>query len=572
MAGARPVRAALLVALAAAQSLGCARRGSPPAAPAELVLRGAAVYTAAPSHSGATAVAVRAGRLVYVGSDSGVARWVGPATRVADLSSRMILPGFHDSHVHPISGGIGLGECDLSELPDVRSVTDSISRCAARSLKAPWVRGNGWELPVFPGANPSRQLLDSVVPDRPAYFAAADGHSAWVNSRALAAAGIARMTRDPRGGRIERNARGEPTGTLRERAIELMDSALPPYTPEERIAGLRRALGEAARLGITSLYEANATEAELTTYAELDRRGELTARVVAAQHVSAMEGLEQVVQLAEARARLKGIRYFRLLGAKIFADGVIEAETAALLEPYVGRGANRGQAGLEPEPFSRLVTALDSAGFQVHVHAIGDRAVRWSLDALERAAAANGAHDRRPLIAHLQMIDPSDVPRFKALGVIANFQPFWAYADGYIVDLTIPKLGPARSSRLYPIGTVARSGALVVGGSDWSASTLDPLAAIQVGITRLGLEDAGGTPWLPGERVGLDTLLEAYTINGAYALQQERETGSLEVGKAADLIVLDRDLRAIPPTEIHKAKVLLTLLEGREVYRSADLP
>jgi predicted amidohydrolase YtcJ len=249
---------------------------------------------------------------------------------------------------------------------------------------------------------------------------------------------------------------------------------------------------------------------------------------------------------------------------------VIETKMAALLAPYVGSGNNRGPANLEPDAFNQLVTALDSAGFQVHIHAIGDRAVRWSLDTLEHAATANGPRDRRPQIAHLQIIDTADVPRFKALGVIADFQPLWAYAD-HIVDLTIPKLGPERSGRLYPIGSVARTGAVVVGGSDWSVSSLDPLDAIQVGMARLGPDVAGGTTWIPGQRLGLDTLLQAYTANGAYAMQQERETGTLEVGKAADLVVLERDLRAIAPSEIHNVKVLLTLLEGREVYRSPGM-
>jgi predicted amidohydrolase YtcJ len=259
------------IAAAAAGVLGCTGKTAP-VAPADLVLRGAAVYTAAPSHVRATAVAIRAGRLVYVGTDSGVARLIGAKTRVVDLPGRMILPGFHDSHVHPITAGIELGECSLSELAELRDVTDSIARCAAQR-RGQWVRGGGWALPLFPDANPSRQLLDRLVPNQPAYLTAADGHSAWVNSRALAAAGISRATRDPKGGRIERDARGEPSGTLRESAMALMAAVLPPYTREERIAGLRRALAEAAQVGITSMYEASALEPELAAYAELDRAG-----------------------------------------------------------------------------------------------------------------------------------------------------------------------------------------------------------------------------------------------------------------------------------------------------------
>lgn len=556
-------------ALAAGFALtGCADSASPPKGEADLVLRGAAVYTAAPSVSGATAVAVRDGRLVYVGSDSGVARWIGPTTRVADLAGRMVLPGFHDSHVHPIESGIDLGECQLPDVPNRRAITDSIRACAAQHPEAPWVRGAGWGLPLFRNANPSRHLLDSLVPDRPAFLVAADGHSAWANSKALAAAGITRETPDPPRGRIERDASGAPSGTLREAAVGLMSKALPPRTHEEQVAGLRRALAEAARLGITSMYEASAHEAELAAYAELDRKGELTARVIAAQYVNPAEGPAQVARLVELRERYKGTKYFRPLGAKIFADGVIEAQTAAVLRPYLGHGDNRGVANLEPAEFNRLAAALDSAGFQIHIHAIGDRGVRWSLDALEYTTQTNGPRDRRPLIAHLELIDPADIPRFRTLGVIADFQLIWAFADSYIKELTVPVLGAARSAHLYPIGSVARTGALVVGGSDWSVTSLNPLEAIEVGVRRLEPNDTVSSPWLPTERVGLDTLLLAYTANGAYAQQQERETGTLEVGKAADLIILDRDLLAIPAAQIHEAKVLLTLLEGREVYRA----
>jgi predicted amidohydrolase YtcJ len=556
---------------AAALALGCTKAAEPPGGAADLVFRHGPVYTATRDGAGATAVAVRGGRIVYVGSDSGVARWVGSRTRVTDLAGRLLLPGFHDSHVHPVSSGIDLGECQLTDLPNLRAVTDAITRYAADHPDAKWIRGSGWALPLFPKANPSRRLLDSLVPDRPALLVAADGHSAWANTKALAAGGVTRATKDPPRGRIERDPSGEPSGTLRESAIGLVSKAIPPYTRDDYVAGLRRALVEAAKFGITSMYEASANEEELAAYSELDRRGQLTARVIAAQYVDPARGPAQVAPLAARRELYKGNRYFRPIGAKIFADGVIESGTAALLQPYVGREHDRGIANLEPAAFNSLVTALDSAGFQVHIHAIGDRGVRWSLDALEAAARANGPRDRRPLIAHLQMIDPADVPRFKALGVIADFQPLWAYEDSYIKDLTIPVLGPERSSRLYPIGSVARTGAVIAGGSDWSVTSLNPLEAIQVGVTRLGLDDSTGAAWLPDERVGLDTLLLAYTANGAYAQQQEKETGTIELGKAADLVVLDRDIRTVPPIQIHRAKVLLTLLEGREVYRAGEL-
>ncbi|HTG54240.1 MAG TPA: amidohydrolase family protein, partial [Gemmatimonadaceae bacterium] len=275
-------------------------------------------------------------------------------------------------------------------------------------------------------------------------------------------------------------------------------------------------------------------------------------------------GAEQVPRLIAQRTRYT-TGHVRATAAKIYADGVIEAKTAALLEPYVGTD-DRGPAERTPASMDSLVTALDRAGFQVHIHAIGDRAVRMSLDAFAAARAANGVRDSRHQIAHLEMIDTLDVPRFAQLGVLANFQPLWAYRDSYVHDLTEPVIGPERSSRLYPLGSVARTGGTIVAGSDWNVSSINPLEAIQVAVTRRDPDGPPGPPWLPAEVVSLDRILAAYTIVGARANFQENETGSITVGKAADLIVLDHDLTAISPFEIHATHVLLTMLEGRVVF------
>jgi hypothetical protein len=443
-----------------------------------------------------------------------------------------------------------------------------IGSCAKAHPELKWIRGAGWQLPIFPEANPRRELLDSLVPDRPAFFESADGHSAWVNSRALALAGITRDTKDPPNGRIERDPRtGEPSGTLRESAKSLVEDSLPPYTAEERLAGLRRALVVANRAGLTSLYEAHASEAYLAAYQTLDNQDSLTARVVAALNTEENGGPAQIPAMVALRDKYRS-PHFKVVAAKIFADGVIESGTAALLEPYLLRHGDRGHANLEPPAFDSLAIALDKAGFQIHIHAIGDRAIRWSLDAIEAAERANGMHDARPIIAHLQLIDPADIPRFRRLGVIADFQPLWAYADDYITKLTEPQLGPARSRWDYPIGSVVRSGAVVVAGSDWSVSSLNPIEGMQVAITRRGLDAGPGPAWIPEEVVDLPTIIAAYTINAAYAFGQERETGSLEVGKAADLVVLDHNLFEMAPDQLHTVKVVMTVMEGRVVYKS----
>jgi hypothetical protein len=521
-----------------------------------------------PQRPEATAIAIRGGRIAYVGGDERVARSIGPGTRVIELEGRLVLPGFHDTHVHPVTGGIELGECDLNEAEDRAAVLAMVRECARQAPLGAWIRGGGWQLPLFPGANPGRLLLDSLVGDRPAYLSAADGHSAWVSSAALAAAGVTRATPDPPNGRIERDARGEPSGTLRESAMALVSRVLPEYTAEDYVAGLRRGLAMANRFGITSLHEASADERILEAYATLERAGELTARVIASLRVDLDAGAGEVERLAALRERYTA-RLLRPVAAKIFADGVIEARTAALLAPYVGAPGDSGTLNLSPDHFRRLARSLDSAGFKVHVHAIGDRAIREAFDALQHARQRNGRFRRRHILSHIQLFHPEDIPRFASLGVVASFQPLWAYADQYITELTEPVLGAERSRWLYPIASVVRTGAVVAAGSDWSVSSMNPLLAIQVAMTRRPPDTTVGPAWIPEERVDLATMVAAYTINGAIASDDSAETGSLAVGKAADLIVLDRDLFALPPHETHRARVLLTMLEGRIVHEDA---
>ncbi|MHB1328019.1 MAG: amidohydrolase [Gemmatimonadales bacterium] len=539
-----------------------------PARPADLVLRSVAVYTMAAPDT-AEAVAIRAGRIVYVGDNAGADKLIGDSTEVLDLAGRMVLPSFRDTHVHPQSG-VELGECQLGTLPTAAAILDSVQRCVANTPRGSWVRGHGWQLPVFPDANPHKQLLDSIAPDHPVVLVAADGHSAWVNSRALAVAGIDRHTADPAGGRIERGPSGDPSGTLRESAADLVARQLPKRTEAELREGIRRALAIANGYGITAVHDASVGPDALAVYAALDRDGELTARVVAAQRVDPDGHLGQVDSLAARRKRFAGTRYFRADAAKLFADGVIEAGTAALLEPYTN-SASRGDANFRDGQLDSLVAALDRARIQIHIHAIGDRAVRRSLDAIERARGSRKTLSQPPILAHIQLIDSADISRFASLGVVAAFQPLWAYADEYITQLTEPVLGPERSRWLYPIASVARTGAVVAAGSDWSVSSLNPLEAIQVALTRRPLGASTDSAWLPTERVDLTTMLRAYTINGARAAGEEERTGSLEVGKAADLIVVDRNLYRVPAAEIHQARILLTLLDGQSVYRHRAL-
>ncbi len=551
-----------LLALTATILLSCT--GESPR-PADLVLRGGAVYTVNAARSWATAIAVRDGRIVYVGGDSIPPGFIGPRTEVVELEGGMVLPGFQDAHVHPAIGGAELGECPITKLMSVAAVLDSIRSCARARPDLPWVRGGGWQLPLFPAANPSKALLDQAVPDRPAVFEAMDGHSFWVNSRALALAGITRDTPDPPNGRIERDPRTrEPSGTLRESAMDLVYEVLPERTKAELSAGLEKAQREANRFGITSVFAADEGEAELETYVAADRAGKLTLRVVAASDAGEGE-VDSVVAGVRALRTRYATPHVRPIAVKLYQDGVIEARTAAMLAPYLDRRGDAGTPNYDQPTLDRLTSALEREGFQIHVHAIGDRAIRMTLDAFEQARTRNGARDARHAIAHLQVIDPADIPRFRALGVVANFEAFWANGDEYLTVLAEPGLGPERSRWQYPIASVVQSGAVVSGGSDWSVSSLNPLDAIEVGITHRQIGQTGA-PWNPQERVDLPTMIALYTINAAYALHQDEETGSIETGKLADLVVLDRNLFELPSDSIHTAKVTRTLLEGRTVY------
>jgi predicted amidohydrolase YtcJ len=546
--------------------LACAQEGRT----ADLILRHGAIYTMDAARRWVESVAVANGRIIFAGPDAGVRKLSGPSTKVVDLGGRMVLPGFHDSHVHLVEGGVDMSLCNVKSVATPQGVLAEIRKFAAAHPDKPWITGSGWDLPVFPEGNPRKEQLDEAVSDRPAYIESADGHSGWANSKALALAGITKDTPDPAGGRIERDiVTKQPTGTLRESARELVTSRIPPATAEENAAGLKRAVEFANSLGIVSVQEADAGDEILTAYQALDIRGQLTLRAVAALRTDPRKGDEQVAGLLERRAKFSGKR-MRATAVKIFADGVIESGTAALLDPYLNRNGGRGELNFEPDRLARFVTRLDHEGFQVHIHAIGDRAIRVSLDAHEAAQKVNGRRDARHHIAHLELIEPEDIPRFRDLGVVANFQPLWAFADPYIKDLTLGPLGPDRSRWLYPIASILKSGAVMAAGSDWPVTSLNPIEAIQVAVTRRGSTEPEGPAWIPEEKIDLPAILAAYTINGAYLNHEDKETGSLEVGKAADMIVLSRDLFKIPQGKIHEAKVLLTLLEGQEVFRAPE--
>ena len=536
-------------------------------APADLVFQNGSIYTVDGARSWARAVAVRAGRIVFVGSDEGTAELIGPSTQVVDLDDRLMLPGFQDVHIHPIGGGIEAAACDLNGLTTLEEYLEAIRTYAAENPDEEWILGGGWSMSVFgPGANASRKLIDEIVPDRPVFLSSADGHSAWVNSRALEVAGITAETPDPADGIIDREPGGrEPMGSLQEGAIYLVRAHAPPVNLEARMAGLQYSIEMLNNYGITSIQDANVDEEDLKAYRALDDRGELSLRVVGSQWWDRERGTEQIGQFRTLREQYTKGRV-RATTVKIMQDGVMENFTAAMLEPYDGKGDTRGIPMVEPEALKTAVTALDAEGFQVHFHAIGDAAIRQSLDAVAAALRENGNLGHRHHISHLELIDPADVPRFRELDVVANFQPLWAFADSYITDLTVPFIGPERARWLYPIASVHRSGGMIAFGSDWSVSTANPFHEIEVAVTRMGPSGETTEPFLPEERIDLPLALAAFTINAAYVNTSDHDTGSVEVGKYADLIVLDRNLFDIRPEEISDTGVLMTMIEGQVVH------
>jgi predicted amidohydrolase YtcJ len=519
---------------------------------------------------GADAIAVAGGRIVAVGRRRDVRELVGPGTELLELEGNTVLPGFQDAHIHPIHGGLLRGRCDLHDLPDAAAYPPAVAAYARAHPERAWILGSGWAMPAFPGGNPGRDALDAVVPDRPVFLESRDGHSAWVNSRALSLLGIGRETPDPADGRIERDERGDPSGTLHEGAVALGRELVPPPTPAELAGALDEAQRYLHSLGITAWQDAGVAPPELATYRAAAAAGRLSVRVVASQLWDSSRGLEQVPDLVAARDASASVR-LRASTVKFFVDGIIENGTALMSEPYLdARGeptANRGMPMVDPDLLRAAVLELDRLGFQCHFHAIGDGASALALDAVAEAHAANGAGDRRHHIAHLEVVHPEQIGRFAALDVTANIQPIWATLDSQMLTLRLPVLGPRRAAWQYPFRSLQRAGARLAGGSDWTVSTPNPLLEVEAAITRIDADDRAMEPFLPAERLDLDTALRAYTIGSAFVNHLDAETGTLQVGNLADLVILDRDLRA-GGAPIGEARVLRTFVEGREVYRA----
>ncbi|MFT4825120.1 MAG: putative amidohydrolase YtcJ [Halioglobus sp.] len=542
---------------------------------ADLVLKNAEIYTMDTSRSWAQAVAIKAGRIVFVGSNAEAMRYTGSSTQVKDLQGKMILPSFQDVHIHPVSGGVAYSGCPLFDLTTLEQVFEKVTECAQNNPEAPFIKGMGWNWGMFTDSDrPNKHQLDLAEAQRPVILGDSDGHTLWLNSAALALANVSADTVDPKGGEISRaSGSTEPNGLLLESAMEIMTAALPPATQAQRDAGLQYAQEYLHSLGITAIQDAyvrlsgNDADVSLQTYRRMQESGNLDLRVVAALYWEPGMGIGQIKKMKEARKAYSKGR-LQATAVKFWADGILESYTAKLLEPYSDKPDSDGLLMVTRDEMLTAAPLLDAEGFQIHIHAIGDGTVRYALDALERAKLTNGPRDSRHLTAHTQLIDPADIPRFEQLGVIAGFSPYWAYADAYVRDINGPQIGPRRMKTMYPMKTLIDTGARLAFGSDWSVSTADPLLGIETAVTR---QEPDGEPtpvFLPTERISVDQAIAGYTIDAAFANFLDKDTGSVEVGKFADLVILDRNLLKIPVQDISEAKVTTTMIEGKVVYGS----
>ena len=534
---------------------------------ADTVLLSGSVYTVDAERSWAQAVAIAGRDIVYVGDDDGAQAFIGPDTTRVDLAGRMLLPGFHDSHMHAENGSVFVYECNLHGLSDKEAILAKLGECAAADAESPWVRGAGW-IPGYPEIY--KEDLDGVVSDRPVHLVAADGHHVLVNSRALELLGIDAQTPDPPAGIIHHHAGGEPSGLLMESAMWLPTPHLPSVPDADRSRVLRKAMEEANRAGITSIVEAWETPEWDPIWRALRRDDALSTRVTLALLVD--ENWDEDIDALLAR-RFEGDEWLRATQIKLLVDGVTENQTAALKDPYLGHEGARGLMFFSQEQLNAWITLFENLDFQVHAHTLGDRAVAAVLDALERSRRLRGQPNNRPSFVHCYLIDPADYPRLRAADATLNFTMLWRQMEPPMVALNAPTLGRERLARLMPMAEAAEYGLVVTGGSDWYVSQIDPLASIAAGLTgkavpfyRSHAYEPDSQPVMPGRTPSLETLIAAYTINGAYASKTEAFTGSIEVGKRADLVLLDRNLFEIPAEEVYETEVLATLVDGRLVY------
>lgn len=531
----------------------------------DIIIINATVHTMDPARPTAEALAIYGNRIVALGSTKEIRKLAGSATRTIDAEKRLVVPGFNDAHTHFLSGGFQLASVDLRDADTPQEFASRIRSFAASLSKGRWITGGDWDHERWPDAKlPTKALIDSFTTDTPVFVSRLDGHMALANSAALKLAGVTRQTPDPPGGVIVRDKNGEPTGVLKDAAMSFVWKVAPPASFAEKIAAARAATNHAAKLGVTSIQDVSAG-ADVGVYQALLDRGELKTRIYAVSPLPAWERLAQT----GVRAHF-GSEMLRVGGLKGFSDGSLGSTTALFYEPYRDEPATSGIATDEMHPEGAMlerVVEADRAGLQIMIHAIGDRANDLILSIFEQVERENGKRDRRFRIEHAQHLRAQDIPRFARNRVIASVQPYHAIDDGRWAE---KRIGKERAKTTYPFRSLIDAGATLALGTDWTVAPLDPMLTIYAAVTRRTLDGKNAKGWIPEQKISVEETVRAYTVGSAYAEFQEGVKGSLAPGKLADLVVLSRDIFTIDPEEIEKVKVVMTMVDGRVVYESAN--
>jgi predicted amidohydrolase YtcJ len=558
------VTVAGVASLLAAAPLGAGATAPAKTGRADRVFVNGRIWTGDPARPLVAAVAVRGATVMELGTSEAVRKLVGKGTDIVDLRGRFACPGFVDAHLHLLGGGWSLEELRLDDAGDLAAVQARVRAWAQKNTEARWVTGSGWTYGAFPGGLPTRAQLDAVVGDRPAFLDSYDGHTGWANSAALRLAEVTRFSTDPPGGEIVRDAAGEPTGALKESAQQLVERLVPKRLAHENERALRRGIAQAAAWGLTGVHQAGIAEDELESLARaLEAQPQL--RVYAALRIERDPKPEALAHQDELRRRFAGLR-LRIGAVKGFVDGVVESRTAAMFEPYPGGGT--GAPLWKQEELDRAVAAYDKAGWQVMLHAIGDRGVDMALTAFEHAAQANATRGRRHRVEHIEVVRLADLARFKAADVVASTQAIFAYPDPNSLSVYVPTLGADRAHRAMAFKSIDDAGAVQAFGSDWPVFSADVVRGIAAAVTRTTFEGTPAGGWEPQQRISAAAALRHFTRDAAYAERAEQERGTLAKGKQADIVVLSQDLLAVAPERIKDTKVLLTVLGGQDTYRA----
>jgi predicted amidohydrolase YtcJ len=538
-------------------------------ATADLILINGRIYTGNKQAPFAEAMAIQKNKIIFTGSSAAVQKIAGAATKTMDLKGKLVVPGFNDTHIHFLSGSLAMQTADLNACKTPEEAVNTVLAFAKKHPQAAWVTGSGWQYTAFPDGKPTRQLLDAVINDRPVYIRAYDGHSAWVNSKALELAGVTKETAFTGFGSIVKDANGEPTGMLSESAMQLVSKLLPPVTKEEKLKAIEKGMRYAASLGITSVQNASGSIDELELYDELLQKGKLTLRYAAAFSTGTKTNEADIKRFAALKNKYAGNTMLRADAVKFMLDGVIESHTAVMMEPYSDAGVNGNTANGEfawPIPLYRQLTAaFDKAGFRMYTHAIGDRSVHEALNAYELAQQQNKSTQTRHRIEHIEQCKPADVTRFQQLHVLPSMQPI--HADPATVAVWVQAVGEERLPFSFGWQSMLQQKATLVFGSDWPACIdLNPLHGLHIAVNRQTPEGQPAGGWVPQQRISLQEALVAYTYGGAYSSFEEKIKGKLLPGYLADFAVLSQNIFEVDPTRIAATKVVLTVMDGRVVY------